>query len=49
MFPDHDPDEPFESLAEFFDWIENERGPVLTSEDHRLIVEAIRGDRDRDD
>lgn len=45
--PDHASDEPVESLAEFFDRIENEGGPTLTAEDHRLIVVAIRSDRDR--
>lgn len=41
--------EPVGSLGEFFERIENERGPVLTAEDHRSIVEGIRIDRDRDD
>jgi hypothetical protein len=41
------PREPAESLAEFFDRIECEGGAVLDEEDHRLIVETIRMDRDR--
>jgi hypothetical protein len=45
--PDHVPEEPTESLAEFFDRIEREGGAVLDEEDHRLIVETIRMDRDR--
>ena len=40
-------DEPVESLAEFFERIEREGGPVLDQQDHRLIVEAIRSDRER--
>jgi hypothetical protein len=45
--PDFVPEEPTESLAEFFDRIEGEGGAVLDEEDHRLIVETIRMDRDR--
>jgi hypothetical protein len=47
-FPIHAPDEESESLAEFFARIEKKHGPVLTAEDHRLIVDTIRSDRDRD-
>jgi hypothetical protein len=45
--PEDVPGEPAESLAEFFDRIECEGGAVLDEEDHRLIVETIRMDRDR--
>ena len=38
-----------EPAVEFFKRIENERGPLLTSEDHRSIVEGIRIDRHRRD
>jgi hypothetical protein len=40
------PKEPVELLSEFFERIEREGGPILDEEDHRLIVEAIRTDRD---
>jgi hypothetical protein len=42
-------DEAVGSLGEFFERIEKQRGPSLTEADHRLIVETIRMDRDRDD
>lgn len=42
-------DEPVGSLREFFERIEKEGGPALTAEDHRLIVETIRSDRERHD
>jgi hypothetical protein len=45
--PDQVPEEPTESLAEFFDRIEREGGAVLDDEDHRLIIETNRMDRDR--
>jgi hypothetical protein len=45
--PDEMPEAPTESLAEFVDRIEREGGAVLDEEDHRLIVETIRKDRDR--
>ena len=44
---DATPDVPAETLAEFFDRIDREGGAVLNEEDHRLIVETIRMDRDR--
>jgi transposase len=44
--PDHESDEPLESLAEFFDRIEREGGMSLDDEDHRLIVGTIRMDRE---
>ena len=47
--PHYVSDEPVGSLGEFFERIEKERGPVLTAEDHRAIVEGIRIDRKRDD
>jgi hypothetical protein len=47
--PHYVSDEPVGSLGEFFERIEKERGPVLTAEDHRAIVEGIRIDRERDD
>ena len=47
--PDYVSHEPVGSLGEFFERIEREDGPILTAEDHRLIVETIRADRDRDD
>lgn len=47
--PHYVSDESVGSLGEFFARIEKERGPVLTAEDHRLIVEGIRIDRDRQD
>ena len=45
--PPYVSDESVGSLGEFFERIEKERGPVLTAEDHRSIVEGIRIDRDR--
>ena len=45
--PHYVSDESVGSLGEFFERIEKERGPVLTAEDHRSIVEGIRIDRDR--
>lgn len=47
--PHYVSDEPVGSLGEFFERIENKRGPVLTAEDHRAIVAGIRIDRERDD
>jgi hypothetical protein len=47
--PNYVSHEPVGSLGEFFEGIEREDGPTLTEEDHRLIVETIRSDRDRDD
>ncbi len=47
--PNYVSHEPVGSLGEFFERIEREDGPILTAEDHRLIVETIRADRDRDD
>lgn len=47
--PNYVSDEPVGSLGEFFERIEREGGPILTEDDHRLIVETIRMDRDRDD
>ena len=47
--PHYVSDESVGSLGEFFKRIETERGPVLTAEDHRSIVEGIRIDRDRQD
>ena len=44
--PDDESDEPGESLAEFFERIEREGSVMLDEEDHRLIVETIRMDRD---
>ena len=44
--PDDECDEPVESLAEFLERIEKEGGLMLDAEDHRLIVEAIRMDRE---
>jgi hypothetical protein len=41
--------EPVGSLGEFFERVEMERAPILTAEDHRVIVEGVRDDRDRRD
>jgi len=43
---DDESDEPVESLAEFFERIEKEGGVLLDEDDHRLIVETIRMDRE---
>ena len=45
--PPYVSDESVGSLGEFFERIEKQRGPILTAEDHRSIVEGIRIDRDR--
>jgi len=39
--------EPVGSLGEFFERVEKERGPILTADDHRSIVEGVRIDRER--
>jgi len=39
--PNYVSHEPVGSLGEFFERIEREDGPILTAEDHRLIVETI--------
>lgn len=44
---DYVSDEPVGSLREFFEQIEKAGGPALDAEDHRLIVETIRSDRER--
>ena len=44
--PESESDDPVESLAEYFERIEREGGLALDEEDHRLIVETIRMDRD---
>lgn len=45
--PHYVSNEPVGSLGEFFDRVESERGPILTADDHRSIVEGVRIDRER--
>ena len=42
-------DDPNVTLAEFFEAIERESGPTLSSDDHRALVAAVRSDRERSD
>ena len=44
--PESESDNPVELLAEYFERIESEGGLALDEEEHRLIVETIRMDRD---
>ena len=45
--PHYVSDEPVGSIGEFFEHVENERGPTLTADDHRAIAEGIKSDRER--